>query len=49
MSDAQLNDLSYDRSSYVGAIKSRVMAELDAKVNTIDNTSPVNANLVGAV
>ena len=26
ISDAQLNDLGYDRSGYVGAIKSRVMA-----------------------
>jgi hypothetical protein len=49
MSDSQLNDLGYDRSNYVGAVKSRLIAELDAHINAIDNTAPVNANLVGAV
>ena len=49
MSVSQLNDLGYDRSTYVDSIKSMVMAELDAQDHVLENMDPVNVRLVGAV
>lgn len=49
MSDRQLSDLGYDRSTFVAAQTAIVVAELAAKDATIKNAVPVNANRVGAL
>jgi len=49
MSDRQLKDLGYDRSTFVAAQTAIVMAELAAKDEATQNSVPVNANLVGAL
>ena len=48
MSDRQLKDLGYDRSTFVAAQTAIVVAELAAKDDAAQNAVPVNANLVGA-
>ena len=48
MSDSQLKDLGYDRSTFVAAQMAMVMAELDSHDEAAQNSVPVNANLVGA-
>ena len=48
MSDRQLKDLGYDRSTFVAAKTAIVVAELAAKDDAAQNAVPVNANLVGA-
>ena len=49
MSDRQLKDLGYDRSTFVAAQTAIVVAELAAKDVAAQNSVPVNANLVGAL
>ena len=49
MSDHQLKDLGYDRSTFVAAQTAIVVAELAAKDEATQNSVPVNANLVGAL
>ncbi|MDC1480843.1 hypothetical protein N8146_00680 [Ascidiaceihabitans sp.] len=49
MSDRQLNDLGYDRSTFVAAQMAIMVAELAAKDEAAQNSVPVNANLVGAL
>jgi hypothetical protein len=49
MSDRQLKDLGYDRSTFVAAQMAIVVAELAAKDVAAKNSVPVNANLVGAL
>ena len=49
MSDRQLKDLGYDRSTFVAAQTAIVVAELAAKDDAAQNAVPVNANLVGAL
>ncbi|MDB0062093.1 hypothetical protein N8388_04735 [Octadecabacter sp.] len=49
MSDRQLKDLGYDRSTFVAAQTAIVVAELAAKDEAAQNSVPVNANLVGAL
>ncbi|MDC1303485.1 hypothetical protein N8Y78_00135 [Ascidiaceihabitans sp.] len=49
MSDSQLKDLGYDRSTFVAAQMAIMVAELAAKDEAAENSVPVNANLVGAL
>ena len=49
LSDSQLHDLGYDRSTYVEGITAKVVDELFAQNNSAQNWAPVNANLVGAM
>lgn len=49
LSDRQLNDLGYDRSTFVAAQIAMVVAELAPKYDPAQNSVPVNANLVGAL
>ena len=49
LSDSQLHDLGYDRSTYVEGITAKVIDELFAQDITIQNSTPVNANLVGVM
>ena len=49
MSDRQLKDLGYDRSTFVAAQTAIVEAELAAKDAAAQTSAPVNANLVGAL
>ena len=49
MSDRQLKDLGYDRSTFVAAQMAIMVAELAAKDEAAENSVPVNANLVGAL
>jgi hypothetical protein len=49
MSDRQLKDLGYDRSTFVAAQTAIVEAELAAKDEAVQNSVPVNANLIGAL
>ena len=49
MSDRQLNDLGYDRSTFVAVQTAILIAELAAKDGATQNSVPVNANLVGAL
>ena len=49
MSDRQLKDLGYDRSTFVAAQTALVEAELAAKDAAAQTSAPVNANLVGAL
>jgi len=49
MSDSQLHDLGYDRSTFVAAQTAIVVAELTAKDKVTQNFMPVNANLVGSL
>ena len=49
MSDSQLKDLGYDRSTFVAAQMAIMVAELAAKDEAAQNSVPVNANLVGAL
>ena len=49
MSDRQLNDLGYDRSTFVAAQMAIIVSELTAKDEAAQNSVPVNANLVGAL
>ena len=45
MSDRQLKDLGYDRSTFVAAQTAIVVAELAVKDDAIKNAVPVNATL----
>ena len=49
MSDSQLKDLGYDRSTFVAAQMAIVVAELAVKDEAVQNSVPVNSNLVGAL
>ena len=49
MSDRQLNDLGYDRSTFVAAQTAIMVAELAAKDEADQSSVPVNLNLVGAL
>ena len=49
LSDSQLHDLGYDRSTYVEGITAIVVDELFTHDNVVQNSASVNANLVGAV
>ena len=49
LSDSQLHDLGYDRSTYVEGITAEVVDELFAQNNSAQYSAPVNANLVGAM
>ena len=49
MSDRQLNDLGYDRSTFVAVQTAILIAELAAKDGATQNSVPINANLVGAL
>jgi|TARA_B110000908_G_C10160736_1_gene405870 hypothetical protein len=49
MSDSQLKDLGYDRSTFVAAQTAIVVAELAVKDEAVQNSVPVNANLIGAL
>ena len=49
MSDRQLKDLGYDRSTFVAAQTAIVVAELAVKDEAVQNSVPVNANLIGAL
>ena len=49
MSDSQLKDLGYDRSTFVAAQMAIMVAELAAKDKAAQTSVPVNANLVGAL
>jgi hypothetical protein len=49
MSDRQLNELGYDRSTFVAAQTAIVVAELAVKDEAVKNSVPVNANLIGAL
>lgn len=49
MSDSQLKDMGYDRSTFVEGITIKLIVELDAQSNAAQNSVPVNANLVGAL
>ena len=49
MSDSQLKDLGYDRSTFVAAQMAIMVAELAAEDEATENSVPVNANLVGAL
>jgi hypothetical protein len=49
MSDSQLHDLGYDRSTFVAGITAILVAELAAKDEATQNFVPVNPNLVGAL
>ena len=49
MSDSQLHDLGYDRSTFVAGITAIVVAELVAQDIAVQNSVPVNVNLVGAL
>ena len=49
LSDSQLHDLGYDRSTYVEGVTAKVVDELFAQNNSAQNWAPVNANLVGAM
>jgi len=49
MSDSELKNLGYDRSTFVEGITIKLIVELDAQSNAAQNSIPVNANLVGAL
>ena len=49
MSDSQLKDLGYDRSTFIAAQTAIVEAELAAKDESAQTSVPLNANLVGAL
>ena len=49
MSDRQLEDIGFNRATYVDQIKASVLAELDAADEQKAVVAPVNPNLVGAV
>jgi hypothetical protein len=49
LSDSQLQDLGYDRSTYVEGITAKVIDELFSQNNSAQSSAPVNANLVGAM
>ena len=49
LSDSQLNDIGYNRSTFIAAQTANLMAELDTNVDTADNSIPVNVNLVVAL
>ena len=49
MSDRQLKDLGYDRSTFVAAQTAIVEAEFAAKDAAAQTSAPVNAILVGAL
>ena len=49
MSDSQLKDLGYDRSTFVAAQMAIVMAELASYDEAAQNSVSVNTNLVGAL
>ena len=49
MSDRQLKDLGYDRSTFVAAQTAIIVAELAAKDEAVQNSVQVNANLIGAL
>ena len=49
MSDRQLKDHGYDRSTFVAAQTAIVVAELAVKDEAVQNSVPVNANLIGAL
>jgi hypothetical protein len=48
MSDRQLKDLGYDRSTFVAAQMAIVMADFASNDEAAQNSVPMNANLVGA-
>jgi hypothetical protein len=48
MSDRQLKDLGYDRSTFVAAQMAIIMADLASNDEAAQNSVPMNANLVGA-
>ena len=47
ISDRELADIGYSRTSFVDAYIANIVADMDA--DTAAAASPVNANLVGAV
>ena len=49
ISDSQLKDLGYDRSTFIAAQTAIVEAELAAKDESSQTSVPLNANLVGAL
>jgi hypothetical protein len=49
MSDRQLEDIGFTRSTFVEQTKADVLAELDAADAEKAQAVPVNPNLVGAV
>jgi hypothetical protein len=49
LSDSQLSDIGYSRSTFIAAQTANLMAELDTNVDTADNSIPVNVNLVVAL
>lgn len=49
LSDSQLQDLGYDRSTYVEGITAKAVDELFTQNITVRHSAPVNANLVGAI
>jgi hypothetical protein len=49
LSDSQLNDLGYNRSTYVEGITAKVVDELFTHENAVQNSASVNPNLVGAI
>jgi hypothetical protein len=49
MSDRQLKDLGYDRSTFVAAQTAILVAELATKDEAAQTSVPLNANLVGAL
>jgi len=49
LSDSQLNDIGYNRSTFIAAQTANLMSELDTNIDTADNSIPVNVNLVVAL
>jgi len=49
MSDRQLEDLGYDRRTFVAAQTAILVAELAAKDDAAQSSVPVNLNLVGTL
>lgn len=49
LSDSQLHDLGYDRSTYVEGITAKVVDELFTQNSTVQHSAPENANIVGAI